>query len=399
MGAVMIRTVLRLPGVPAMAAWSFAGRVGFGMLNLSLLLFVAARSGSYATAGAMSAVSLLGTAVGTVVQGRVMDRYGPSRPLLVLALPHAMLAAGVVLGISTAVQPVLLAVLIFAQCAVLPAVAVASRSMWPHLVPSERTRGMAYNYEAMSFELCWLLGPAVSGLLATALWPGSALVVSCALATVAAIGFARTAAVRSNKGARAVAGSTGTVDRGGLAVLLTATTGFGLGIGFVVVGVTAGTAANGVPQLSGVLLAAWTISSLLGGLAYQRRPWPPVLVARLPVLLSAFGLFLLIAVPSGGVVALSVAVVLAGLTLVPQVTTHNTVLDGLVGRSRLTEAYGWITTTIAVANAAGQAAGGLVVDSFGHRTGFLTATVCVLALALVVWTGRQRLHGSASRAT
>ncbi|OXM60950.1 hypothetical protein [Amycolatopsis vastitatis] len=66
-------------------------------------------------------------------------------------------------------------------------------------------------------------------------------------------------------------------------------------------------------------------------------------------------------------------------------------MDGLVPGRRLTEAYGWITTTIAVANATGQAAGGLLAERFDHHTGFLAATLCVLSLALPVWISRQHL--------
>jgi MFS family permease len=401
--AASTRTVLTVPGAPSMAVWSLAGRFGFSMMNLSLLLFVQAETGSYATAGALSAASLLGTAAGTVVQGRLIDRYGPTRPLLTLALPHAALSAAVISGVSAGTRPAALAVVIAAQCAALPTVAVASRTMWPHLVPVGRVRDAAYSYEAVSFELCWLLGPAAAGLLATLLWPGTALLVAVTLATVSAVGFALTGAVRSHRGHSAGAGQAGAaaavaaVHRRGVATLLCATTGFGLGIGFVVVGVSAGTAAGGAPELAGILLAVWSISSVLGGLAYQRWPRPRGLAARLPALLSAFGLLLGIPFLLDGVAALAAMMVLTGSTLVPQVSTQNSVLDRLVPATRLTEAYGWVTTVIAVANAGGQAAGGVVIERYGHRAGFLAAAACVVPLALAVWAGRRYLLGATAR--
>jgi predicted MFS family arabinose efflux permease len=412
---VLIRQVRTVPGVPAMAAWSLVGRFGLGMTNLSLLLFVRAETGSYAVAGGLSAASLLGVATGTVVQGRMIDRSGPRRPLLLLALPHLLLGAAVIVGVAASLPPAALAVVIVAQCAVLPSVAVASRSMWPRLLPAGPSRDAAYTYEAISFELCWLLGPAVAGLLATLLWPGTALTVAVALATVAAVGFARTPVVRSHRGQGRAAGGgerpgagpprgdvaapVQSIRRGGLAVLLIAVCGFGLAIGYVVVGVTAGTAAAGAPEMAGVLLAGWSISSMAGGLAYQRWLSPPHggLASRLPVLLSIFALVLLIPGGFAGVVALAVSLALAGLTLVPQITTHNSLLDGLVPGRRLSEAYGWLTMTIWVANAAGQAAGGLVIDRAGHQAGFVAATACVLALAVVVWIGRRRMAATVAQ--
>ena len=260
----------------------------------------------------------------------------------------------------------------------------------------------------MSFELCWLLGPALAGLLATLLWPGTALAVASTLATVAAVGFALTAAVRSHPGnvkPTDVAATepapgdrgpvlVGTVHRRGLATLLAATSGFGLGIGFVVVGVTAGAAAYGLPQLAGILLAAWSVSSVVGGLVYQRWSWPNAIEARLPALMATFGLLLLIPALIDSMVALAVTMVLAGVTLVPQITTHNALLDGLAAGPRLTEAYGWITTAVAVANAAGQAAGGLAIQHHGHSVGFLARAACVVPLALVVWVRRRGLLGA-----
>ncbi len=210
------------------------------------------------------------------------------------------------------------------------------------------------------------------------------------LSTLSAAGFATTAAVRrvsaesSAEGPERPAGPSG--DRGtvrwtGLAVLLLAACGFGSTIGFVVVGVTAGTAANGVPQLAGLVLGLWSVSSVVLGTAYQRSPWPRSLTVRLPLLLAAFGTVLLIPSFVNGVLPLAGAVVLAGATLVPQITAHNTLIDGLVPSRRSSEAYGWITTVIVVSNAGGQALSGWITQHYHYDSGFLTAAASALGLA------------------
>ncbi len=392
MGAT--RTALAVPGALPMAAWSVVGRFAFAMVNLSLLIFVEAQTGSYAVAGAVSAAGLVGTAAGVLGQSRLIDRYGPTRTLLACTGPYALLSAGVIVLVSTGLPTLPLAVLAAAQCAALPTVQVASRTMWRHLVPAGPVRDAAYSYEAVSFELCWLLGPAVAAVVATWLWPGSALLVAVILSVAGAAGFASTAAVRSYRGTAARTAARPRDRSGlsvGLAVLLVATCGFGLTIGFVVVGVTAGTQANGMPQLAGVLLGLWSVSSVVIGMAYQRSPWPRPVTIRLPLLLAAFGTTLLIPSSVGGVLALTAAVILAGGTLVPQITVHNSLLDGLVPPQRLSEAYGWITTAVFVANAGGQALGGVVIERYDYHAGFRTAAACAVALAVVVWAGRRRL--------
>lgn len=260
-----------------MAAWSVLGRFAFAMVNLSLLIYVAAQTASYAVAGAVSAASLVGTAAGVIGQSRLIDRYGTTRTLLAFAAPYAVLSAGVIILINAGVPTLPLAVLVAVQCAVLPTVQVASRTMWRHLIPAGSVRDAAYSYEAISFELCWLLGPAVAAVLATWLWPGSALLVAATLGTASAAGFALTAAARSHRPhaiPQTPAGNPdhcadgtgdGSFQPAGLAVLLVATCAFGLTVGFVVVGVTAGTQANGVPQLAGLLLGLWSISPCSAG--------------------------------------------------------------------------------------------------------------------------------------
>jgi predicted MFS family arabinose efflux permease len=393
-------TALAVPGALPVAAWSIIGRLGFSMLNLSLLIYVEARTASYAVAGAISAAGLIGTAAGVIGQSRLLDRYGTTRTLLAFTAPYALLSAGVIVLIDAGVPTVALAVLVAAQCASVPTVQVASRSMWRRLVPAGPVRDAAYSYEAISFELCWLLGPALAAVLATWLWPGSGLLVAVALSAAGAAGFALTAAARSHRPHAAPRTAVGTPDPSagagsfrpaGVAVLLVATSAFGLTIGFVVVGVTAGTQANGVPHLAGVLLGLLSISSMLGGLAYQRSPWPRPLTLRLPVLMAAFGTVLVIPSLPGGTLPLTIAVILAGATLVPQITVHNTLLDGLVPQRRLSEAFGWITTAIFAANAGGQALGGLVIQRYDHHAAFRTAAACAVLLAAVVWAGRRHL--------
>ena len=399
-----MRTALAVPGARPMAAWSVLGRFGFAMVNLSLLLLVEAQSGSYAVAGAVSAASLVGTAAGVVVQSRLLDRLGPTRTLLACAGPHAVLSAAVLVLVPRGLPTLTVAVLVAAQCAVLPMVQVASRAMWAHLLPAGPSRDAAYSYEAVSFELCWLLGPALAAVLATWWWPGSALQVALMLTTLSAVGFASTAAVRSCPGHtpsesrgpkrdHLLDGASGdrAVQAAGVAVLLVATTAFGLTVGLVVVGVTAGTEAVGVPQLAGVLLALWSTSAVVSGTAYQRSPWPRPVTVRLPVLMAAFGTVLVVPALVDGLLPLAVALVLAGATVVPQIALHNTLLDALVPPGRLSAAFGWMTTAILVSSAGGQALGGYVVERHDYHAGFLTAAASALALAALVWAGRRHL--------
>lgn len=115
--------------------------------------------------------------------------------------------------------------------------------------------------------------------------------------------------------------------------------------------------------------------------------------------MAAFGTILVIPALLGGALSLTIAVILAGATLVPQITLHNTLLDGLVPQRRLSEVFGWTTTAIFAANAAGQALGGFVIQRYDYHAGFLTAAACAVCLAAVVWVGREQLMPQTSNTT
>ncbi|MGW3648962.1 MFS transporter [Streptomyces sp. NPDC000878] len=391
------RTVLTAPGALPLVLWSLLGRLAFAMTNLSLLLYVSAVGGSYAFAGSMTAVSLIGTAASAIGQGRLIDRYGPTRPLLALAAAYGPLSLALIALVSTHRSPsLLLACVVLAQSTTQPLLVVASRAMWPRLVPEGRPRQTAYSYEIISTETCYLLAPAIAATLAATLWPGTPLTLASGTITITAVGFALAPSTRRSSGAerRAVPPpkhAQAVLRRRGIPILLTAALGFGTGVGFVAVGVPAAATALGAPTAAGLLLATWSISSVLGGLAHNRRPWPAEPSLRLPLLVAAFGL-LLCPVFIGGLYGIATAMILTGLSLAPQLTTQNTLLDTLVPPHQVSEAFGWITTVIALGNAIGQSASGAVIEHNGYKTAFLVAASSVLGFAAVIALGRHRLR-------
>ncbi|MDO0938086.1 MFS transporter [Streptomyces sp. DG2A-72] len=367
------------------------------MTNLSLLLYVSATSGSYALAGSMTAVSLIGTAAGAIGQGRLIDRFGPSRPLLVLAAAYGPLSLALIAMVSAQRSLNLpLVCVVLAQSATQPLLAVVSRSMWPRLVPAVSPRRTAYSYETISTETCYLIAPAIAATLAATLWPGTPLTLASGVITMAAIGFALAPAARRHRGAERSAVQSpehtqAVLHHRGMPILLMAALGFGVGVGFVAVGVPAAASALGMPTAAGLLLAAWSVSSVVGGLGYNRRPRPSEASLRLPLLMAAFGL-LLCPVFIGGFYGIAAAMILTGLTLAPQLTTQNTLLDSLVPPHQVSEAFGWVTTVIALGNAAGQAASGAVIEHSGHKMAFLIGIASILGFTAVVSFGRRRLQ-------
>ena len=162
------RAALTTRGALVPALFSAVGRLPVAMYALATLLYVQGATGSFAVAGLVSAGSLVGVALGSVVQGRLVDRLGPTRPLLAAAALFAGAVSALIVAVEAAAP---LASGASARCgrrAVQPALPGASRALWGRLVPAGPKRAAAYNYEAISMEIFFILGPALAALLAAA---------------------------------------------------------------------------------------------------------------------------------------------------------------------------------------------------------------------------------------
>ena len=402
------RAALTTPGAAGPVLASAIGRLPIAMLSLAVLLYVQRIHGSFAVGGAVSAGILAGTAVGMIVQGRIVDRLGPTRPLLVVAGLFAVAGGSLVAAVDRRAGLVVLIVLAVATGLVAPAIEGASRALWSDLVPPGRVREAAYNYESISLEVFFILGPGLAALLvATTPWPGTALVAAVAAMVAGTVLFALAPRVRARSAAarRAPAaersGLLGVIRRPGLRTVALAALGFGLVVGSVEVGVPAAATAAGSPVAGGLLLSAWSVVSVAAGVLYGMRPWPRSMGRRLPVLLAAFAVLVAataLAAPLGSLPLLAVLLLLAGATITPQVTAHSHGVDLTTPDSSAAEAFSWIVTAAVIGVSAGQSLAGLAVDAVGP-SGFVVGPVLGLVVAGALWLRRRTVVADPEPAT
>jgi MFS family permease len=390
------RAALTAPGAVVPVIASAVGRFPIAMLPLATLLYVQRTTGSFAAAGLVSAGQMIGVAAGSVAQGRVVDRLGPRRPLLVVVALFALAVAALVTAVEIR-QPVpVLVALATVAGLVRPALEGASRSLWTVLVPAGSARSAALTYEAISLEVFFILGPAIAAFLVAAPWPGISLVVAGAAMVIGAGAFALTGPVRALAGAPPHDGVTllGALARPGMRTVAVAALGFGLVIGSVEVGLPAVTAAAESPTLGGVLLSAWSISSVLAGVLYGMRPWPRPLHLRMPALLGGFAVLvaaMALVGPTGSMAVLVVTLIVSGALITPQVTGHSLAVDIAAPPGAAAEAFGWVITAATLGIAAGQSSAGIVVETFGPPAAFISGGVAGVVLATVLWLRRATL--------
>ncbi|ODT99014.1 MAG: MFS transporter [Pseudonocardia sp. SCN 72-86] len=391
------RAAVRTPGAALPVAGSALGRLPIAMYGLAVLLYVQRTTGSFASAGLVSAGILIGVSLGAVVQGRMMDRRGPAMLLLAVAGLFATTSALLLVLIATGRPVGVLVAAAVLSGATMPALPGASRSLWTALLPPGRRREAGYGYEAISLEVFFILGPAVAAFLVAAPWPGTGAVVAVGAMVVGTVVFACSPAVRAVRGSARTGRRSllGVLARPGLRIVALASLGFGVVIGSVEVGVPAVTAAAGSAALGGVLLSAWSVTSVLGGIGYAARPWPRPLHLRLPVLLVGFALVvggMAAAAATGSILATALVMLLAGALITPQTTAHSVAIDVVVDEGSGTEAFGWVVTAATVGIAAGQSLAGVVVEAVGPHAAFLVGGAGGVLLAVVVWLGKAAVR-------
>ncbi|MBB5154012.1 MFS transporter [Saccharopolyspora phatthalungensis] len=395
------RTALTAPGARGPVVASLLGRLPIAMIGLALMLYVQRETGSFAAAGLVSAGALLGVACGSVAQGRVMDRVGPSVPLHVMSGVFAILVAVEVVAIELHAPLVLLTALAFLVGGSEPMVGPASRALWGRLLPPGRARDAAYAYEAISMEVFFILGPGLAGLMVAMPWPGTGVVVGAACMIIGSVGFAATHAARGHRpglAKRADGSLLGAIASPGMRTVALAALGFGILIGFVEVGVPAAAMRAGQPTAGGLLLSVLSVSSVAVGVAYGLRPWPRPMHLRLPALLLGFAaLITLLALPST-LWGLCLALLVAGSLITPQSTAHSVAIEIAAPQGTSTEAFGWVVTSVTLGAAIGQSISGQLVELSGPPAAFLTASAVGVVVAAVLWLRRRTLVPSASRA-
>jgi MFS family permease len=360
------------------------------MVGLSLLLYVQHESGSFAIAGFVSAGSLIGVAIGAVAQGRIMDRLGPTRPLLVAAALFVTTVTAVIVAVEAGQTGPSLVALGWLIGLTEPMVGSASRALWTHLVPPGPIRHAAFAYEAISLEVFFILGPALAGILVAAPWAGTGLVLSAACMVVGGVGFALTTAVRSVRPTTTGGGPLlGAMATPGMRTVALAALGFGVTVGFVEVAIPAAATNAGHAPLGGVMLAAWSLTSVIFGVYYAARPWPKQMGLRLPFLLGLFALFVAPLAITANLWGLALLSLVAGMWITPQSTTHSTAIEMVAPEGTATEAFGWIVTSVTLGLAAGQSTSGYLVENVGVWSAFLAAGAAGVLIAGLVFTRRH----------
>jgi len=376
-------SLLKTPGVARIIAAQLTARFPFGMLSLAFLLHIERVHHSYGAAGLVLGAMSIGQAIAGPMTSRLMGVLGMRTVLwTTLALCSAAVAA---IGLFVMPVPVTMAIAFFAGLS-MPPIQPAVRTIYPKMVNSRQLTPL-FSLDASAQEIIWIAGPVAITFVSTQIGTVEGILMSVAIMLAGGCWFISSpevGRVRIPRSKRRF----GTVLTRPPVLLATV-------VGFLLIGscsaVEAGVVATfgeGSP-LAGIVLAIWSLGSLVGGLALGHIPIGPWATARrmlivfVGVLLSTFMLW--------SWWGLSATLLIAGLGIAPALAVLFAIVSASVKFSDTAEAYGWVGTGQLIGAALGSALAGFLIDGVGPVGAFWVAGAFAL-VGFVVPAFAHRIH-------
>ncbi len=373
------RDLGRNRGVYRILLAQLTARLPFGMLTIIVLLHIQLVYGNYTSAGAILAALSIGQAVSGPLASRLMGTFG-MRPVIVVTtlVSSAML---ILVALTRFPLPVVAGAALLIGLTT-PPIMPAVRAIYPKLVPRQQVTAL-FSLDATAQEVIWVVGPVLAVFVSTQISTAWGLAVAAACLFGGGLWFVLSpelGRVRLPK------------SRGRLGAVLTRpTVVVSTVVGFFFVASFTSLEAGIVSVYghdsieSGLVLAVFSIGSIVGGLTLGHREIRPrTLLVRTLMVTAGTALCLI----SQQTWWLCIAGFLAGIGVAPALAALFTIVSATIRFSETAEAYGWLGTGHLVGAAVGSATAGIVIDLLGPAggilvaVGFLIATVAASAVTM-----------------
>ena len=400
----MFTSYARVLGRPGALRFSLTGmfaRLPISMVGLGIVLLVEASTGSYGLAGAVSAAYMLANALLAIAQGRLVDRLGQARVLA---------AASVVFGLALttliwSVQAGWPVAATYAAAALagasLPQIGSCVRARWSHVLDAPADVQTAFALEAVVDEACFILGPILVTVLATAVHPVAGLGSAMVFGTLghgweqvnSELAFERSGPERFLSSFRHT-GPRPPLPWRTLVPLAAVSAMLGVLFGAAEVTTIAFADEQGSRAWAGPLLALWALGSLVAGVVSGAMIWRAGPATRLK-----WGAFAMAAAMAplplvGSVPVMGLVLLVGGAAIAPTMIATMSLTEATMPRSRLTEGMSVVQTGLVAGVAPGATLSGLVVDAAGASTAYLVP----LGAGLLAVLAAQTITSGAGRA-
>jgi MFS family permease len=330
----------------------------------------------YGAAGLVTGAGTIGVAIGSPLAGRLIDRHGMRPVVAVCGLCEVAFWCTAPLMSYAVILPSALACGILS----LPLFSVARQAL--AAMVAEDLRRTAFSLDSMSVEASFALGPAAAVLVSTAVSPHAALVAVGACMGLAALGlYALNPPTRSETEVDAE----GETPPGrtwwspALFGVLLASFGATMVLAGTDTALVASLRATDALRMTGVVFAAWCLSSMAGGFVHGAVPrsLPPVVLTGLLGALTVPAALL-----SGSWWLLAIAFIPAGFLCAPTIAATGEAVSRLAPAAVRGEAMGLHGSALTVGISLGAPLAGVVIDHSAPMWGFVVAGSAGIVVAL-----------------
>jgi MFS family permease len=393
------RRVLSLPGAASFTSAALVARIPMSMTGLGIVLLVTQATGSYAHAGRVSATYVVATALVAIPLARLVDSLGQRRVLLPAAMVSGAALMTMVVGVREDWASPLVYLAAFVGGATMPNFGAAVRTRWTHTLDEQdgdrADLDTAFAWEAVMDEVVFVVSPTLATFLAATASASVTVAASVLFLIVGAVWLHTQRGTEPPVSVRDVSlGAVGRLPWRTLGPLALTGTLLGIAFGGCEVATVALADEQDKPIAAGLILAVWSMGSLVAGLVTGAMA-----LRRPPAVRVRMGLVAL-AVASLPVPFLGDSLVLTGFFLLfvgagiaPTMIASVSWVESLVPRSRLNEALAVYSTGIVAGVAPGAALSGAVVDASGARSSYAVLVVGLVVAALLGIVARDPSSG------
>ena len=374
------RDLLRTPGVGRIIAAQLTARFPSGMTSLAILLHIEHLTGSYGAAGLVLAAASIGQAIAGPITSRWMGAWGMRQ---VLALTTLVCAASITgIAVLEVPLPVFMVLGMVAGLST-PPVQPAVRTIYPKMVNSRQLNPL-FSLDASLQEIIWILAPVVVTFVSTQI----STVVGLMLIVVILLGGCAWFIASPELGRVRIPRSKrrfGKVLTRPAVLLCTL-------VGFLLIGACAAVEAGVVATFgeggieAGVVLAVFSLGSLVGGLASGGIPIGRWAMARRMGIVT---LGLVVTTISLNVWWVGGSLLIAGIGVAPVFAAVSAMTTASVKFSDTAEAFGWVNMGQLIGAAAGSAVAGFLIDGMGPVGAYWTAAIFAAVGVLVAVVFRR----------
>ena len=372
-------SVLSRPGVARVMGTQLLARFAFGMMSLAIILHVQQIYNSYTIAGIALGAETIGAAISGPLIARRLSKFGPSRVIRIAASISSLALVFIAFFDGS------IFLTIFA-CAIVgltsPPIQQIARSVYPSLITKKQTSYL-FSLDATLQEFIWVFGPVLATMITATYNSASAVIFMAMVQIVGTYLFSRNPEIgemnipKSKRRLGGILKKPIVLANVVINLCLVATFG-GAEVGTVaVLGVAA----------SGIVIAALSLGSIIGGFAFGHRAKTKWALVKFLVLVMA-GYAAVFLNPTD-LVWITICWFVSGLGVAPAFATMASMISVSFGTADSAEAYGWANTGQLLGYSIGAAIAGTVIDHVAPTAAwFVNGVAGALALAFALLTVR-----------